>query len=339
MREISQIFRTLGDPTRLRILRLLAREALNVSEITTLLGMAQPSVSKQLAELRRAGLVGEERTGAYAYYHVEAPAGSLAARLRAEIDRQPDEEGDLTRLADLLRRRTERGGRPSGLLEPGRSWPAWARAMGWLIPACRVADLGCGDGALTAEIARWAEAVIAVDHDAEKLARARTRLDRQAGAGVEFLCESIEALSLPDGCVDLAILSQALHYAPDPSRPVSEAARILVPGGRLLVLDLAPHEETWVRDKLGHVHLGFDPADIQRCLHSHGFENIHIDDMARGGGQRFHVLVATGVTPSRTRTARRDSTPRAARARRPGRVAKKTAAPAGARRPAPGRGR
>ena len=308
MNDLAQTLKTLGDTTRLRILRLLAREALNVGEITSILGIAQPSVSKQLSELKRSGLVQEERNGAYAFYRLDGRPDALWQAVAGELDRWEDAAGDLARLAEVVRRRADRGGGASHMLEPGRSWPAWARALGWLIPDVRVADLGCGDGALTAEIARWAREVVAVDHDATLLERARLRLERQGAHGVRFLCESIEELSLGDCSVDVAVISQALHLVAEPDRPIAQAQRILVPGGRLLLLDLGPHGEDWVRAKLGHIHLGFTREKVVQRLEAAGFEGIHVDEMPRGTGQPFRVLVATGTKPAgapRRRTAGR----------------------------------
>ena len=313
MDALAQTLKTFADPTRLRILRLLSREALNVGEMTTILGMAQPSVSKQLGELKRSGLIREERNGGYAFYQLDERRDAVWKAVAAELAHQEDGAGDLARLAEVIRRRTERGGGPSRLLEPGRSWPAWARALGWLIPPVRVADLGCGDGALTAEIARWAREVVAIDHDETLLQMARRRLERQGVTNVRFLRESIEELSLPDGSLDVAILSQALHYAGDPGQPLSEAWRILVAGGRLLLLDLASHGEEWVRSKLGHVHLGFARGEIERRMVEAGFDQVRVDDMPKGGGQPFRVVVATGTKPAPARPPRRS--PDASRAR------------------------
>ncbi len=208
---------------------------------------------------------------------------------------QDDGDGDLSRLTEVLRRRVDRGSRPAEVLEPGRSWPAWARALGHLLPPLRVADLGCGDGALTAEIARWARSVVAVDRDAQRLARARQRLRRQGHRRVRFLCEDFTALSLPDESFDVAVLSQVLHACPEPDAALGQARRILLPGGRLLVLDLAPHRETWVREKLGHLHLGFRSEEMAARLRAAGFVRVRNEDLPRAPGGPFRVVVFTAV--------------------------------------------
>jgi ArsR family transcriptional regulator len=296
MKELAQSLKVLADPTRLRILRLLGAEALSVGEITSILGVAQPSVSKQLAALRQAGLVAEARDGAFSFYRLESHGDRLWPAVADEVGRQDDADGDLTRLAEVVRRRSDRGTRPGQVLEPGRSWPAWARALGHLLPPLRVADLGCGDGALTAEIARWARSVVAVDHDPRSIAAARRNLRRQGHRGVRFLCEDFIHLSLADRSVDVAILSQALHSCTDPDAALRQARRILVPGGRLLLLDLAPHQENWVGDKLGHIHMGFKADDLVARLRAAGFIRVRCEDLPRGPGDSFRVMVITAIT-------------------------------------------
>jgi len=295
MENLAKSLKVLADPTRLRILRLLAAEALSVGEITAILGAAQSTISKQLGALRRAGLVAEERDGTFAFYRLTNNGDPVWPAVATELANVEDDEGDLARLAEVMRRRVERGSRPGGILEPGRSWPAWARALGHLLPPLRVADLGCGDGALTAEIARWARSVVAVDRDAARLTQARKRLGNQGRRHVRFLSEDFTNLSLKNSSVDLAVLSQALHHTDDPQAALSEAGRILVPGGRLLLLDLAPHREDWVRDKLGHVHLGFKPEELRACLRRAGFIRIMFEDLPRGPGDPFRILVATAL--------------------------------------------
>ncbi len=323
MKTLATTLKTLGDPTRLRLMRLLAAEALSVGELTTILGLAQPTVSKKLAELKRAGLVAEERNGAYSFHRAAGAAHPVWQAVAAELGRDGDREGDLSRLAEVVRRRVDRGGSRGEVLEPGRSWPAWARALGWLIPPLSVADLGCGDGALTAEIARWAGKVIAVDRDRARLAAARRRLRREGFSNVSFRCEAVEDLGLAGGSVEVAVLSQALHAFPDPDVPLRQAYRILKAGGRLLLLDLGPHEEVWVREKLGHVHLGFRRDEILARVERIGFEQVVAEELRKGPGEPFRILLVTGVRgrrearPDRRRVrARRPARPRRGRGRK-----------------------
>src|SRR5262249_25814422 len=140
--------------------------------------------------------------------------------------------------------------RESRQLVPGRSWAAWSRALGMLLPPLKVADLGCGDGYLAIEAARWASSVIAVDRSEVVLKRARGLAKRRRVTNVLWKKGELEKLPIRDESVDVAMLSQALHHAQHPAQAVAEAVRITVPGGHVLVLDLRTHHEDWVRPKL-----------------------------------------------------------------------------------------
>jgi ArsR family transcriptional regulator len=128
-------------------------------------------------------------------------------------------------------------------LVPGRSWAACARALGHLLPPLRVADIGCGEGYLTIEASRWASRVIAVDRSPLVLKRARALASRRRVHNGIWKRGELERLPIRDASVDVALLSQALHHAPHPTRALAEAARIVTPGGRVLVLDLRAHDE------------------------------------------------------------------------------------------------
>lgn len=290
-------FRLLGDEARLRILALLRRERLNVTELTAILGIAQSGISRHLRLLKEAKFVREERERGFAFYRAaEAP----------ELDLIPDaggRSGDLARLQEVLRRRQEEfreHGTEERQLVPGRSWAAWARALGHLLPSLTVADLGCGEGYLAVEISRWARRVFAVDRSKRMLAQAEALAKRKGAENVVFKRGEIEKVPLPDGGVDVALLSQALHHAADPARALREARRILAPGGAVLVLDLREHGEEWVRERLGDLWLGFGDGALRRMLRDAGFERVRCEVGTRRRGDPFTVLVASGRTPSKT---------------------------------------
>src|ERR1700694_3470724 len=163
MESLSQCFRALGDPTRLRILRLLAEAPLNVSELGALIGVGQPSVSHHLSKLRRLGMVREERQAGFTYYSLAPENGDSRWPLIQLAQQAQDENGDRARLTDLLRQREDRQALNEKLLEPGQSWFLWATALASLLPPLEVADFGCGSGVLSVAIARWAKRVIAID--------------------------------------------------------------------------------------------------------------------------------------------------------------------------------
>ncbi|HVH26311.1 MAG TPA: metalloregulator ArsR/SmtB family transcription factor [Vicinamibacterales bacterium] len=312
MRSVTALYRVLGDEGRLRLLRLLSRERLNVTELTGILGLAQSGVSRHLGLLKDAGLVEEEKDGGFSYYRLAVPLASDGDNpLRALLDRQfiasagdPVLRADDARLYEVLRVRQENfeahagpDTRDARQLVPGRSWAAWSRALGLLLPPLKVADLGCGEGYLTLEAARWASTVIGVDRSEAVLSRARRLAARRAVKNILWKRGELEKLPLRDGRVDVALLSQALHHAQDPSRAVAEAVRVVVPGGRILVLDLRTHSETWVRAKLGDRILGFSDGELRRLLVSAGLRDVRISVGARKSGDPFVVLVACGVKP------------------------------------------
>ena len=341
MHDTPSLFRLLGDDVRLRVLRLLDAERLNVSELTSILGIAQSGVSRHLGLLKDAGLISEQREGGFTYFHLSPSLtdgknglAPLTAFLRTHFEqttRTDAGRADDVRLAEVRRVRKENFNLHGGpdmserQLVPGRSWAAWSRALGHLLPPLRVADLGCGEGYLTIEASRWASRVIAVDRSAAVLERARALATRRRVTNVTWKRGELEHLPIRDATVDLALLSQALHHAKDPTRAVREAARILVPGGRVLILDLREHSESWVRDRLGDTWLGFSDSTLSRLLEDAALTDVKVTigarpasalrasagrpDAVRGSagkpnapsaqlGDAFTVLVASAKKPS-----------------------------------------
>ena len=297
MKEATALFRLLGDEARLRILRLLEKEHLNVSELTSILGIAQPGVSRHLRLLKEGGLVQEERDRGWTYYGLgSAPAalGRAWDLLRREI-RALDSKGDDARLQEVLRHRKEDFTHERGLV-PGKSWAAWARALGHLLPPLRVADLGCGEGHLALEAARWAKHVTAVDVSDRALEGAKALAAARAIKNLSIKKGEIEDLPLEDGSIDVALLSQALHHAKDPVKAIREAARILAPGGTLLLLDLKSHKEEWVR-KLGDKWMGFDEESLRKMMKDAGLRDLQFEIGASKRGDPFQVIVASGKKP------------------------------------------
>ena len=306
MRQASALYRLLGEEARLRLLRVLSRERLNVTELTGVLGLAQSGVSRHLGLLKDAGLVREERDGGFTFYRL-GPAldnGALSAALAAQFEASADDadvRADEARLQEVLRLRKENFDAHAGpdtrdarQLVPGRSWAAWSRALGLLMPSLAVADLGCGEGYLTVEVSRWASRVNAVDRSEAVLKRARALARRRRVSNVIWKKGELEHLPLRDASIDVAMLSQALHHAHQPAAAIAEAVRVTVPGGRVLVLDLRAHQEEWVRAKLGDRRLGFVDDELKAMMGEAGLTDVKVGVGARKAGDPFTVLVARG---------------------------------------------
>jgi ArsR family transcriptional regulator len=245
-------------------------------------------------------------------------SGPLGDVLRRQFDDSASEavvRADDARLQEVLRVRKENFDAHAGpdtretrQLIPGRSWAAWSRALGLLLPPLRVADIGCGEGYLTIEAARWASKVIAVDRSEAVLDRARALARRRRVSNVVWKKGELERLPIDDEAVDVVMLSQALHHANDPARALKEAVRIVVPGGRVLILDLRAHDEEWVRAKLGDRRLGFADDELMNMMAAAGLRHTKAGVGARKAGDPFTVLIASGTKPhAATQTRKRDT--------------------------------
>lgn len=336
MSNSTGLFRLLGDDARLRILRLLDAERLNVTELTSILGIAQSGVSRHLGLLKEAGLVEERRDAGFTFFRL-APAlqsgsngfGPIWPVLRAHFeaaDQSPAGRADMVRLEEVRRVRQENFDEHGAAAErrqivPGRSWAAWARALGHLLPELEVADIGCGEGYLTIEASRFAKRVIGIDRSEAVLERARALAERLArrshGDGglrvknVEWTRGELEHLPLDDASVDVALLSQALHHADDPRGALAEAVRIVRPGGRVLLLELRRHQEAWVQERLGDKWLGFDDDELRAMLEHAGLSGVRITVGARRARDPFTVLIASGLKNAVPASSQKD--PRHAR--------------------------
>jgi ArsR family transcriptional regulator len=206
MRHAAAAYRLLGDEARLRLLRVLGQGRLNVTELTAVLGIAQSGVSRHLKLLKQAGFVVEQKSGGFTYHALPAAAqrqGPLWTALADEFAGaagDPAVKADSARLQDVLRLRQENfldhtgDGHGDRQLVPGRSWAAWARALGLLLPPLRIADLGCGDGYLTIEASRWAASVVGVDRSEAVLERARALGARRHATNIVWKRGELEAL-------------------------------------------------------------------------------------------------------------------------------------------------
>lgn len=292
--DLSEAFRALGDPTRLRIMRLLAETKLNVTEVMQVVGVAQSSVSHHLAKLKGLELIREERQAGFTYYSLAVDADDPLFPLIRLAQDADDEHGDGARLTELLERREDRHTLNEKLLEPGQSWMLWANALSSLLPPLDVVDFGCGTGVLSVELARWAKHVTAIDRSGVALDAAKARAKREGLTNIAFVEADLHALPKSVGGKDLVVISQSLHHVDQPARVLETAARVLKPGGRLVVLELMPHDEQWVKSRLGHHHLGFEPQALVGAMSAAGFTGVQLTPSARDGGSAFRAFLLTG---------------------------------------------
>jgi ubiquinone/menaquinone biosynthesis C-methylase UbiE/DNA-binding transcriptional ArsR family regulator len=298
----------LSDPTRVRLLALLLREELSVAEIQEILDMAQSRISSQLALLRQADLVVDRREGKKAFYSLRP---QLDPRQRALIQAACDSVASLPELVDdrdnldrILTRRREQSEAYFNLIAgklgkhycPGRSWEAIGHLALRLSPAITIADLGAGEGLISQLLARRAERVWCIDNS-PRMVEVGTELAEKNGlANLTYKLGDIESVPLPDASVDLAILSQALHHAQHPQRAVSEAYRILRPGGQVLILDLKEHGFEKAHELYADVWLGFTESALHGFLKKAGFEHVDVTVVAKETAEPyFETLLASGA--------------------------------------------
>ncbi len=295
MEQLTEAFRALGDSTRLRILRLVSEARLNVSEVVSLVGVAQSSVSHHLTKLKALELITEERQGGFTYYSLLPNEKSPLWPLVCLAQKAPDSHGDKARLTELLRRREDVQTLNERLLEPGQSWRLWAQALSTLLPPLTVADFGCGTGMLTVELARWAKRVTAIDRSESALLKAKAAAAREGLTNIKFLAADLEQLPLPASSLDLVVISQSLHHVGDIDAVLSEGARLLKTGGRMLVMELLPHGEAWVTSRLGHRHLGLAPAGVLAAMERAGLDAQVMPPGGRDAPSPFKAFLLTGT--------------------------------------------
>jgi len=308
LNSTSRLLKALADDTRLRILHLLSEEDLTVTDLMEILNTGQSRVSTHLTLLKEVGLVTDRREGRRALYSVAGgPGAALLGQVMAENRGAAELHADLAGLETLRLARKQKqrayfdrvAASFGEQLLPGRTWEGLARALLQLAPRGRYADLGVGDGLLTLMLAEVAKVVTAVDISPKMLEQLVARAKKQGISNLETVEADIEDLPLPDASHDVVVMSQALHHAREPVGALSEANRILVPGGRILIIDLLAHTEEWVREKLEHVHLGFTEAQLEAVLSEAGFEGALVQRAARDPQPpHFMTLVATARRPA-----------------------------------------
>jgi ubiquinone/menaquinone biosynthesis C-methylase UbiE/DNA-binding MarR family transcriptional regulator len=307
MASILKSLRLLADPNRVRIVLLLEREELSVAELQEILSMGQSTISTHLSQLKQAGIVEDRRTGKNILYRLKAFGNGTQDQvldvLRHAVKEIPEagEDRDALRLA--LRRRQDKvrsyfdalAGKFGRQYVPGRSWQGLAETFLLLMPPLVIADLGAGEGTVSQLLARRAKRVIAVDNS-EKMVEFGSDLARAHGVkNLEYRLGDLEELPIKKGEADVAFFSQSLHHAQHPPQALTEAFRIVKPGGRVIILDLLKHHFEEARALYADVWLGFSEVELRRMLSDAGFKDISTALVHREAeAPHFETILAAG---------------------------------------------
>ncbi|MCC7013796.1 MAG: metalloregulator ArsR/SmtB family transcription factor [Planctomycetes bacterium] len=290
--DLAHLLKALADPTRLRMLALLDGRELTVGELSRALGMSQSRVSNHLRLLRETGLFAERRSGTSTFLRLAPDRGGalqdgLWNAIHSELATLAAHRKDLTRLERLLEDRERSQARLFD--EIAADWDkigadfatgqARQRAAACLVPRGMViADVGCGTGYLARGLAGLVERIICIDRSKPMLDQARKRLaSERPEAQVEFRRGELHALPLRAAEVDGLLAGMVLHHLADLGPALREMRRALKPGAPLVVLELEPHSQDWMRDELGDRHLGFESAFVARALERAGFESVNVE--------------------------------------------------------------
>lgn len=306
-----EIFRALADPTRLRILALLRAMELSVGELAQVLGQSQPRVSRHVKILADAGLAERRKEGSWVFLGL---GDSRRVRpLLAAIDAWDESgEGDHWAKADIARLAAVRADRAAAaeryFAGHAEEWDAirslhiaeseveaaMERALGLRAGEAtdlgRLIDIGTGTGRMIELFGRHVQSALGIDRSPEMLRLARSKL-ADAGLDAELRQGDMYALALPEASADTAILHQVLHYAQQPAAAIAEAARLLAPGGRLLIVDFAPHEREELRSRDAHARLGFADEQIASWFEE---ARLSLDTVEQLGGGELTVKLWLG---------------------------------------------
>ena len=311
MSDRVRLLGALADPTRLRILFALKETELSVAELQEVLGVGQSRISNHLSLLKGVGLVRDRREGQRSYYRRgEAPsvalkeAWSFAEGAAMELATKARDSEALRLVLSHRQEKSKRyfdavAGRLGKKYCPGRSWEAVGRLLLALAPRETFADLGAGEGLISQLLAARAKKVIAVDNSPRMVEVGRDLAKRSGLKNLEYRLGDLENPPIKPGSVDVAILSQALHHAVHPPKALEAAFKILHPGGRVLILDLAEHNFEAARELYADVWLGFAPADLGKMMREAGFEGVSVEIVAREKeGPGFQTILAVGHKPA-----------------------------------------
>ena len=287
--QVIDVFKTLADESRLRLVHLLSKHDLNVQELTSIFELSQSTISHHLRVLQQHELVKVRKEGTWSWYsgvNGSSPHSSLLHKILelsaddAELERVF--KRDLKTVQKVLDRRREHARRYFDKV--AKEWKQIrqeaatddryiAQLVKMIAPDADLADIGCGSGALLEQICPRRGKTIGIDYSQAMLDEARNNLAERA-ADVEFRLGYLEHLPIADSGVDLIVACMVLHHIPEPRQVLKDAWRALRKGGRLLVLDLTAHTQEYMREKYADLWLGFNPVEFARWADSAGFGEI-----------------------------------------------------------------
>lgn len=300
-----------GEMTRLRLLGLLCESELTVSELVGILGQSQPRISRHLKLLVDAGLAERRREGAWAFFRLAEPGGGLARDLVSRVSPDdPNLAADRARLSVAREARRKQAAayfvaqagdwdRIRAMHAPDARVEAAILDLAGAAPVGALLDLGAGTGRMIELLGPLAQRSVGVDLSPAMLNLARARVEDSGLRNVQLRQGDLYAPPVERAAFDLAVLHQVLHFLDDPGRALKEAAAALRPGGRLMVVDFAAHEEEDLRERFAHRRLGFELQEIAGWMREAGLDFVETRLVAPGAGEpgKLTVVVWLGRDP------------------------------------------
>ena len=295
----AALFQSVSDDSRLRLLRLLGRQELNVRELVRITGLSQPRVSKHLAVLREQDWITQRREGTWSWYRAVdpeefGPGEQIFRQITRAADMVPEARGDDGKLGVVLGdRQTRAKDFFSGIAD---RWDTIRQeyehpdirigTVGALVASnLRILDIGTGTGAMLPVFAAAADTVVALDNSEAMLARARALCRNEGLDNVEFCNADVGDIPFADAVFDACNCSMVLHHVVQPKIALAEMARVVRPGGHLMVTAFCRHEQTWMRDELAHHRLGFDKSEMEELFTGAGLSMRNYLVRGRSPGQ------------------------------------------------------
>lgn len=305
--ECASLFRVVSEVNRRRVLAALYNRELSVQELQTVLVLGQSTISAHLAQLKLNGLVDSRRSGRFVLYRLAFGSNELIDSFIDSVIRLSSQEAwyekDDRKINSFLLRKKEatlsfyEGVDTQNKRSPGQTDFALSIGLMRSIRNKRIVDIGCGTGNLVKEFSYLNKSVIGIDIEAQQIEIAKQmHLNAETKKSLSFLVASGEDTKQKPDSTDLVIFSHSLHHIKDPRKAIAEAYRILDNRGVVIILDLHKHEETWMKEIYGDIHLGFGKTDIEELLGREHFQDVRVDLHSSDlDFPQFETLIATAI--------------------------------------------